>query len=41
MSDPQIDGARRRVQALDASEEDRRKLDAFLARRLEQPLHAG
>lgn len=41
MSDTQIDGARRRVQALDASEEDRRKLDAFLARRLEQPLHAG
>lgn len=42
MSETQIEGARRRARVIeDATEEDRAKLDAFLARRLEPPPYAG
>lgn len=45
MSDAQLEGARRRAQMLvegsDATEDEQRKLDAFLARRLELEPHAG
>lgn len=42
MSDAQIEGARRRTQQLEhATQEERYKLDAFLAQPLERPLGAG